>query len=399
MFRKVTFRKGDREVPAPLPSRDESSREKDRVAGHTSFMTPSLRLASMSSPALHLSSQALPSPKSQPAVTASSSSNADALISPTRSRTRRVSLQPASSGPSPFSGKLEPKPTGPPPATRHRPSNSTPIAIPPSPSSPSLSTPHVYASRESPTPSRPRGAPTIVRVQTNARTPTTARASSPSAPTGARSPSTNRVRVVTPSRGIGSSSTSHLPLSSSPSPTPRRPSVDSPHRSSIEASRRPSVDSPRRSSVDRSRDSPTLFRAESPPASPVSPRSRTPSQRAYAQNRHYNISAGSLLLPPSNPEHRELIRTATSMLCKEVIKCPPHMMKSEQGIKDWEEVEFRTRSLARLERIWGRSGVANGGAAATAQPISSAGEERERRTFSEALRDGFVLCQYVIFLC
>ncbi|KAJ2918696.1 hypothetical protein MD484_g1783, partial [Candolleomyces efflorescens] len=90
MFRKVTFRKGDREVPAPLPSRDESSREKDRVAGHTSFMTPSLRLASMSSPALHLSSQALPSPKSQPAVTASSSSNYDALISPTRPRTRRT---------------------------------------------------------------------------------------------------------------------------------------------------------------------------------------------------------------------------------------------------------------------------------------------------------------------
>jgi hypothetical protein len=94
-----------------------------------------------------------------------------------------------------------------------------------------------------------------------------------------------------------------------------------------------------------------------------------------------------------------LIRTATSMLCKEVIKPPPHMMKSEQGIKDWEEVEYRTRSLARLERIWGRSGVANGSAAGTAQPVSSAGEERERRTFSEALRDGFVLCQYVIFLC
>ncbi|KAJ2918695.1 hypothetical protein MD484_g1782, partial [Candolleomyces efflorescens] len=68
-------------------------------------------------------------------------------------------------------------------------------------------------------------------------------------------------------------------------------------------------------------------------------------------------------------------------------------MKSEQGIRDWEEVEYRTRSLARLERIWGRSGVANGSAAGTAHPVSSAGEERERRTFSEALRDGFVLCQ------
>lgn len=79
------------------------------------------------------------------------------------------------------------------------------------------------------------------------------------------------------------------------------------------------------------------------------------------------------------------------MLCKEIIKPPPHMMKSEQGIKDWEEVEYRTRSLVRLERIWGRSGPVNGSSAGS--PHTAAGEERERRTFCEALRDGFVLCQ------
>lgn len=409
MFRKVTFR---RDSPPPPPIHDESRRGKDRVAGHTSYITPSMRQASMSSPALHLSSQALPSPKSQPAVNVSSSSNTDGLVSPTRQRTRRVSLQSSSreiSGPSVLSARLEPK-SGPPPVTRHKSTKSAPISIPSSPSSPSLATSNVHASRASPSPARPRGPPlspydTPSHRPLTPRSPTNAgtaasRTSSPSSPTRARSPSTNKVRVATPSRGIGiaSSSTSHLPLSSSPSPTPRRPSIDSPRRSALESPRRPSGETPRRPSIDtggRLRESPTLFRAESPPSSPVYLRSRTPSQRAYAHNRHYNISAGSLLLPSANPEHRELIRTATSMLCKEIIKPAPHMMKSEQGVRDWEEVEYRTRSLVRLERIWGRSGVANGSPAGSPQTLSAAGEERERRTFCEALRDGFVLCQCV----
>ncbi|KAF6761708.1 STE/STE11/cdc15 protein kinase [Ephemerocybe angulata] len=313
-----------------------------------------MRLASMSSPALHLSSQALPSPTSQPAVNASSA---------------------------------RPPPSSP---TRHRSTKSVPIAIPPSPSSPSLVTPNGYASRESPTPYKSRGAPLSPYDFPAPRPPPPP--TSPATPTRTRSPTTNRVRVATTSRGIGSASTSHLPLSSSPSPTPRRPSIDSPRRPAFDSPHRSSGETPRRSSNDagnRSRESPTLFRADSPPASPVSPRARTPSQRAYSQNRHYNISSGSLLLPPTNPEHRDAIRTATTMLCKEIIKPPPHMMKSEQGIKDWEEVEYRTRSLVRLERIWGRSGQVNGSSAGS--PHTVAGEERERRTFCEALRDGFVL--------
>ena len=71
-----------------------------------------------------------------------------------------------------------------------------------------------------------------------------------------------------------------------------------------------------------------------------------------------------------------------------------------------EEVELRLRALARLERIWGKGGSANvngvsntsGGAVTgfgglSPGGVSSVGEDRERRLFSEALKDGYVLCQ------
>jgi hypothetical protein len=88
------------------------------------------------------------------------------------------------------------------------------------------------------------------------------------------------------------------------------------------------------------------------------------------------------------------------MLCKEVVKPPLHMSRTEAGLKDWEEVEMRVRALARLERIWGKSGI--GGSSSnltlsTPAGVSVGGEERERRLFTEALRDGFVLCQCACF--
>lgn len=73
-----------------------------------------------------------------------------------------------------------------------------------------------------------------------------------------------------------------------------------------------------------------------------------------------------------------------------------HATRTEVGAKDWEEVEIRMRALSRLERIWGKSG-ANGSSSnlpnVGASGLSASGEERERRLFAEALRDGFVLCQ------
>jgi hypothetical protein len=69
------------------------------------------------------------------------------------------------------------------------------------------------------------------------------------------------------------------------------------------------------------------------------------------------------------------------------------LMTSDQ---DFEEVEVRMRNIARLERIWGKSRAVDvfnsGGNSAT-------GEERERRAFTEALRDGYVLCQCVFSVC
>ncbi|EGN96785.1 hypothetical protein SERLA73DRAFT_58262, partial [Serpula lacrymans var. lacrymans S7.3] len=114
------------------------------------------------------------------------------------------------------------------------------------------------------------------------------------------------------------------------------------------------------------------------------------------------VSTASLVTP-SNPEQRDLIRTATSILCKEFRKAPAHLNRSE-GQKDWAEVEIRMRPLIRLERIWGKSGAVAGsssgqvnatGGGMSSTGFSIAGEERERRLFGEALRDGVVLCQYV----
>ena len=86
------------------------------------------------------------------------------------------------------------------------------------------------------------------------------------------------------------------------------------------------------------------------------------------------------------------------MLCKEMVKPPHHINRTQSGVKDWEEVEIRTRSLARLERIWTSNlgGAGSGGSSNSGSPsngLSVSGEERERRLFCEALKDGFVLCQ------
>ena len=71
-----------------------------------------------------------------------------------------------------------------------------------------------------------------------------------------------------------------------------------------------------------------------------------------------------------------------------------------------EEIELRLRALARLGRIWGKSGSANANGVSNtsgspvtgfgglgAGGVSSVGEDRERKLFSEALKDGYVLCQ------
>jgi hypothetical protein len=98
--------------------------------------------------------------------------------------------------------------------------------------------------------------------------------------------------------------------------------------------------------------------------------------------------------------HREAVRVASSVLCKEMLRPGK---TTGLGERESEEVEVRMRALARLERVWGKSSAvpANGsvtqlgqtGSGMIAGSVSIAGEERERRLFTEALRDGYVLCQ------
>lgn len=113
------------------------------------------------------------------------------------------------------------------------------------------------------------------------------------------------------------------------------------------------------------------------------------------------------------------MRAAASFIVKEMSKPPPAVLKSFSpngglagapgGVKSdpWEEVERRLGPLARLERVWGRSGFSGMGTVGNASSVSvdatgvaiggitvsSGGEERERRTFCDALRDGYVLAQ------
>jgi len=98
--------------------------------------------------------------------------------------------------------------------------------------------------------------------------------------------------------------------------------------------------------------------------------------------------------------HREAVRVAVSLICKEMMR-PGH--STGLGVRESEEVETRMQPLARLERVWGKSGAsangsvtqlgATGSGMISGTAISTSGEERERRLFSEALRDGYVLCQ------
>ncbi|KZT20097.1 hypothetical protein NEOLEDRAFT_1151562 [Neolentinus lepideus HHB14362 ss-1] len=364
----------------------------DRL-GLTPFQPPSLRQASMSSPAVYLSTQPSPLPK------------------PSRDRSKRSSLQAGTSsrdisGPTPLTPRRESRGNGnassssavkdssrPP---KHRP----PPLLPSSPSSPSLVVPETPTRRtrepvsppDTPTPgssSRPIPIHTTRKASASAsHLPLNERSVSPP-PISPRSPTSRR--VVTPTqRGLVSASTSHLPLNQPTSPTTsRRPSIDAGRRPSIDAGRRPSLEATR---PFRPTHSPSTSRSDSP-STQLRPRAVSPSYGTH--NRAFNASTTSLS-SPSNPEHRELIRTASSLLCKEMARPPVHHSKNGIG-REWEEVEVRLRALARLERVWGKSGAQASQSSLfgpmSSSGLSTSGEERERRLFNEALRDGYVLCQ------
>ncbi|KAI0084451.1 hypothetical protein BDY19DRAFT_997670 [Irpex rosettiformis] len=390
----------------------ERDRDKTKVreAGYTSFQTPSLRQASMSSPTLHLSSQPFQSPYSPFALPASSASNVAALVSPPRAK--RVNARDLTistkdiSGPAPLVPRKDARsptnaisadqkiirgrpsqpqvPTAGPsrerasldstrpetPTRRARGGARSPDLSPPSPS-PRSGHLAQTASR------RAAANTTHLPLTTPPASPTAAR---PLSPSQARSSSRTPTYRAHPS---ASSSNLHLPLSSSP-PTPATPIRRSSDNQRVNFS-----------------SSPTPGRAASP-TTPVRIRAVSPTQRNYSHNlaqiRSINSSNTSLATTATS-EHRELVRTASSLLIKEMLKPP-----AQSGLDPlvYEEVEVRLRSLARLERVWGKSGSSFMGsvtqlsaAGSGLSGLGAGGEERERRHFGEALRDGYVLCQLV----
>ena len=345
-----------------LPEQPGKDQHRFRLPGFTSFVTPSLRYASMSSPALHLTSHA--SPSQTPASPSSSSS-------PNR---------PAISSPAPLSPKRANANSPAPSSSRHRKSRPDPL-LPPSPSTPSFDR---YTNTPSPAPSTPtRPGNRVPRSPPDTPTPTSSRAQlgkrsssgthreqPPSSPSSSRhkSPSSPRTRsppLVTP-RGFTSTSTSSLNYP---------PSY--------------STNAIRRSSVDRRSPSPA---SPSPPSRPRAQQRQRTVSPSSVMTRQINQSSSSLSLAgPSNPIHREAVRTATSVLCKEMMR--PGQGTS-LGVRESEEVEHRMRALARLERVWVKSGAStNGSTTQLGSSANMAGEERERKLFTEALRDGYVLCQ------
>ena len=411
--------------------------DQSRVAGWTSFITPSLRQASASSPAVHLSSHPIPSPNSQQVVIVNSASNS-ATASSGHDRTRRTSMQPTIrkiSAPqplvprrehkggmgtperngiaSPRAGKSRPSPIFTPSPSSARSSIDAPRKSSDLPSPPDSPTPQPGGRGRLGTVTKRPGAASITHLPFNSppSSPAPSRAASPSQ---ARTPT--RRFTPTSRQGLVSASATYLP-SSPPTPPPSckgssaktpRPSLESATRLSVDNFRRSSAESPQRSSTEAPRSSMGTQRRStaSPSARPTSPssaarsRATSPTQRSpgYVHNRNFNVSAASLS-PSSTPEQRELIRAATSLLCKELRKPPPHLSRSEHA-REWAEVEVRLQPLVRLERIWGRSGVLLGASSSSIgvtglSPLvaSNAGEERERKLFCEALRDGVVLCE------
>ncbi|PPR08146.1 hypothetical protein CVT24_012360 [Panaeolus cyanescens] len=297
-----------------------------------------------------------------------------------------------------------------PTSTRHRSNKSHPTGLPPSPSTPTLIRP----------------TKTTTRTVASSSSPTTTRPSSPissssSRPTVGRSTSASRSRLVTPpsaraTRPLTSASTSQLPLSASlasrntptptsfsppPTPTPnaRRPSIDA-RRASVDG-KRPSMDQ-RRGSIDNPPRS-----SISTPNTPIRPRPRavSPTQRSYAQNRHFNISSGSLVSPTSptipvsiegdvfddrergrvreRDQDQDIVRRATRLLVYHLSKPPAHILKNgDAGVKEWGEVEKRMEALKRVRRLDASS---RGG--------REDADDEMRKAFADAVRDGYVLCQ------
>ncbi|KAF8577988.1 hypothetical protein K439DRAFT_1530932 [Ramaria rubella] len=255
------------------------------------------------------------------------------------------------------------------------PTPSTPPAV--VPVAPRVASPHSPTPSAPATPSRRARSPTASTSASRARSTsvTATRTSSPLTPHGvspvtprATSPATRRPPPLL-GTGVGSASTSHLPLSS-------------PGGSGLPPASPRLV--PRRSSHGHSSSVPIVLRTKSPSPSPDA--SRTPSHPLG--HRVHSSSTSSLPGPSPSAPQRELIRSAASVLVKEMVNRRSSFRLSAEAL---DEVESRMRVLARMERIWGRSGV---GASSVGGGLGGS-EDREKNAFVDALQDGYVLCQFL----
>ncbi|KAJ7066562.1 hypothetical protein C8F01DRAFT_707163 [Mycena amicta] len=93
---------------------------------------------------------------------------------------------------------------------------------------------------------------------------------------------------------------------------------------------------------------------------------------------------------PLRSTERQLLRDAVGLLCD--IMEPRLLRKSDPGgEKPVDLVEMRLRPLARIRRRWGRQPAFDIKNTVNADPAAE--DEEEMRIFTEALRDGYVLCQ------
>jgi hypothetical protein len=100
---------------------------------------------------------------------------------------------------------------------------------------------------------------------------------------------------------------------------------------------------------------------------------------------------------PPDSQHCKAVRTAISILCEQMLRAEE---STGLGTRESEEIEVRMGALVQLQRefeelgqeVSMNRGTTHFGASGTGTVVS-AREEREREVFTQALRDGYVLCQ------
>ncbi|KAL5531353.1 hypothetical protein ACEPAG_4230 [Sanghuangporus baumii] len=233
-----------------------------------------------------------------------------------------------------------------------------------------------------------------------------------------RRPSVGSATTVTNGNGTGRTTPTGSPSHAAPTSSSRS-RAESTRAQSVERDREKQQQAQTRSRASASASSLVLSRAEAD-------RSRSPSQSGAGAGA---VRRATSPTPPLSAGHRDIIRHAASILLRELSgprpralpRSPSSPSSSSQPATPlqalfpsstsaptlaqeawtpeiWDECEARLRLLARAERVrlggpYGGSAVSLVGAGAVVGSVNSAGEEREKRVFAEAVRDGYVLCQ------